>query len=93
MAGTVKVVRGYSMFGYSCIYIIFEDGTDLYWARSRVLEYLGTVANKLPPGVTPRLGPDATGVGCGSSGDAMRNLPRGNRIAYGVPGINPELTN
>ena len=58
-----KVVRGYSMFGYSFIYIIFEDGTDLYWARSRVLEYLSTVAGKLPPGVTPRLGPDATGVG------------------------------
>ena len=58
-----KVVRGYSMFGYSFIYIIFEDGTDLYWARSRVLEYLSTVASKLPPGVTPRLGPDATGVG------------------------------
>ncbi len=58
-----KVVRGYSMFGYSFIYIIFEDGTDLYWARSRVLEYLSTVASQLPPGVTPRLGPDATGVG------------------------------
>ncbi len=58
-----KVVRGYSMFGYSFIYIIFEDGTDLYWARSRVLEYLSQVANQLPRGLTPRLGPDATGVG------------------------------
>ena len=58
-----KVVRGYSFFGYSFVYIIFEDGTDLYWARSRVLEYLNFVAGKLPPGVTPTLGPDATGVG------------------------------
>ncbi len=58
-----KVVRGYSFFGFSFVYIIFEDGTDIYWARSRVLEYLSFVANKLPPGVTPRLGPDATGVG------------------------------
>lgn len=58
-----KVVRGYSFFGYSFVYIIFEDGTDLYWARSRVLEYLNFVAGRLPPGVTPTLGPDATGVG------------------------------
>ncbi|MBL7213251.1 MAG: efflux RND transporter permease subunit [Desulfobacteraceae bacterium] len=58
-----KVVRGYSFFGYSFVYIIFEDGTDLYWARSRVLEYLNFVAGRLPPGVTPSLGPDATGVG------------------------------
>ena len=58
-----KVVRGYSFFGYSFVYIIFEDGTDLYWARSRVLEYLNFVAGKLPPDVTPSLGPDATGVG------------------------------
>jgi len=58
-----KVVRGYSFFGFSFVYIIFEDGTDIYWARSRVLEYLSFVANKLPAGVTPRLGPDATGVG------------------------------
>ncbi len=58
-----KVVRGYSFFGYSFVYIIFEDGTDLYWARSRVLEYLNFVSGRLPPGVTPSLGPDATGVG------------------------------
>ena len=58
-----KVVRGYSFFGFSFVYIIFEDGTDIYWARSRVLEYLSFVANRLPVGVTPRLGPDATGVG------------------------------
>ena len=58
-----KVVRGYSFFGYSFVYIIFEDGTDIYWARSRVLEYLNYVSGKLPQGVTPTLGPDATGVG------------------------------
>ena len=58
-----KVVRGYSFFGYSFIYIIFKDGTDLYWARSRVLEYLNYASKELPPGVTPTLGPDATGVG------------------------------
>ena len=58
-----KVVRGYSFFGMSFVYIIFEDGTDMYWARSRVLESLNYVAGRLPKGVTPTLGPDATGVG------------------------------
>ncbi|HSO10287.1 MAG TPA: CusA/CzcA family heavy metal efflux RND transporter, partial [Desulfoprunum sp.] len=58
-----KVVRGYSFFGSSFVYIIFEDGTDMYWARSRVLEYLNYVSGRLPQGVTPVLGPDATGVG------------------------------
>jgi len=58
-----KVVRGYSFFGISFVYIIFEDGTDIYWARSRVLEYLNYVSKRLPGGVTPTLGPDATGVG------------------------------
>ncbi len=58
-----KVVRGYSFFGYSFVYIIFQDGTDLYWARSRVLEYLNYAAGRLPQGVKPALGPDATGVG------------------------------
>ncbi len=58
-----KVVRGYSFFGFSFVYIIFEDGTDMYWARSRVLEYLNYAAKFLPAGVTPTLGPDATGVG------------------------------
>ncbi|MDH3881256.1 MAG: efflux RND transporter permease subunit, partial [Desulfobacteraceae bacterium] len=58
-----KVVRGYSFFNLSFVYIIFEDGTDLYWARSRVLEYLNFVSGRLPQGVTPSLGPDATGVG------------------------------
>ncbi len=58
-----KVVRGYSFFNFSFVYIIFEDGTDLYWARSRVLEYLSQLQSQLPQGVTPTLGPDATGVG------------------------------
>src|SRR5271156_4342159 len=58
-----KVVRGISMFEQSFIYIIFEDGTDLYWARSRVLEYLNFTKGRLPAGVEPKLGPDATGVG------------------------------
>ncbi|RMF19464.1 MAG: efflux RND transporter permease subunit, partial [Deltaproteobacteria bacterium] len=58
-----KVVRGYSFFNYSFVYVIFEDGTDMYWARSRVLEYLSQLQGQLPKGVTPTLGPDATGVG------------------------------
>jgi len=58
-----KVVRGFSFFGVSFVYVIFEDGTDPYWARSRVLEYLNAAAQRLPAGVTPGLGPDATGVG------------------------------
>ena len=58
-----KVVRGYSFFGFSFVYVIFEDGTDLYWARSRVLEYLSGLSRQLPAGVAPQLGPDATGVG------------------------------
>lgn len=58
-----KDVRGYSMFGYSMVYIIFEDGTNIYWARSRVLEYLNGMRGQLPEGVNPQLGPDATGLG------------------------------
>ncbi|MCK6501811.1 CusA/CzcA family heavy metal efflux RND transporter [Myxococcota bacterium] len=58
-----KVVRGYSFFGYSLVYVIFEDGTDLYWARSRVLEYLSVAQGRLPDSATTQLGPDATGVG------------------------------
>ncbi len=58
-----KVVRGYSFFGLSFVYIIFGDGTDMYWARSKVLEYLNYVGARLPAGVSPALGPDATGVG------------------------------
>jgi Cu(I)/Ag(I) efflux system membrane protein CusA/SilA len=58
-----RVVRGFSFFGVSFVYVIFEDGTDLYWARSRVLEYLNSAARRLPAGVAPSLGPDATGVG------------------------------
>ncbi|MGZ8209717.1 MAG: efflux RND transporter permease subunit [Burkholderiales bacterium] len=58
-----KVVRGFSFFGASFVYVIFEDGTDIYWARSRVLEYLNFASGRLPRGVSPQLGPDATGVG------------------------------
>jgi Cu(I)/Ag(I) efflux system membrane protein CusA/SilA len=58
-----RVVRGFSFFGVSFVYVIFEDGTDLYWARSRVLEYLNAAARRLPSGMAPTLGPDATGVG------------------------------
>ena len=58
-----KVVRGYSFFGFSMVYVIFKDGTDLYWARSRVLEYLSSLRSDLPAGVSPQLGPDATGLG------------------------------
>jgi Cu(I)/Ag(I) efflux system membrane protein CusA/SilA len=62
-APKAKVVRGYSFYGFSFVYVIFEDGTDPYWARSRVLEYLSGISSRLPAGVTPSLGPDATGVG------------------------------
>ncbi len=62
-APNVTVVRGFSDFGYSYVYVLFKDGTDIYWARSRVLEYLNQLAGRLPEGVTPQLGPDATGVG------------------------------
>src|SRR5580698_8079748 len=62
-APKVKFVRGESMFGRSFIYVIFEDGTDIYWARSRVIEYLNSVRGSLPEGVNPVIGPDATGVG------------------------------
>jgi len=58
-----RVVRGFSFFGASFVYVIFEDGTDIYWARSRVLEYLNFASGRMPKGVTPQIGPDATGVG------------------------------
>jgi len=62
-APKVKAIRGFSDFGFSYVYVIFQDGTDIYWARSRVLEYLQKLSGNLPPGVAPQLGPDATGVG------------------------------
>ncbi len=62
-APKVKTIRGFSDFGFSYVYVIFEDGTDLYWARSRVIEYLSKIQGSLPPGVKTELGPDATGVG------------------------------
>lgn len=58
-----QAVRGYSFYGFSFVYVLFEDGTDPYWARSRVMEYLSSLGTTLPPKVTPSLGPDATGVG------------------------------
>jgi Cu(I)/Ag(I) efflux system membrane protein CusA/SilA len=62
-APKVKLVRGFTMFGMSFVYVIFEDGTDVYWARTRVIEYLSKLQGRLPAGVTPQIGPDATGVG------------------------------
>lgn len=62
-AAKVKTVRGFTMFGMSFVYVIFEDGTDIYWARSRAIEQLAKIQNWLPPGVTPQIGPDATSVG------------------------------
>ena len=62
-APRVKAIRGFSDFGFSYVYVIFKDGTDLYWARSRTLEYLSKITPRLPEGVRTELGPDATGVG------------------------------
>src|SRR5947209_15635141 len=62
-APRVKAIRGFSDFGFSYVYVVFQDGTDLYWARSRVLEYLSKIEQRLPAGVSTELGPDATGVG------------------------------
>src|SRR6188472_2782293 len=62
-APRIKAVRGFSDFGYSYVYVIFEDGTDLYWARSRVLEYLSKILPRLPEGVQTEIGPDAMSVG------------------------------
>src|SRR5882672_3679187 len=62
-APRVSAVRGISDYGFSYVYVIFEEGTDIYWGRSRVLEYMSKIGGKLPEGVSPRLGPDATGVG------------------------------
>ena len=62
-APRVKVVRGFSYFGFSLVYVVFDEGTDIYWARSRVVEYMQGVSDRLPDGVRPTLGPDATGVG------------------------------
>ena len=90
-----KAVRGYSYFGLSFVYVIFEDGIDLYWARSRVLEYLSGLAGQLPDGVAPRLGPDATGVGWAymyalsspdHSLDELRSL-QDFYLRYGLSGV------
>ena len=81
-----KVVRGFSFFGVSFVYVIFEDGTDIYWARSRVLEYLSSAAQRLPAGVTPSLGPDATGVGWVYQYVRARRRTRPRRAAH-HPGL------
>ena len=62
-APKVRAVRGFSDFGYSFVYVIFEDSTDIYWARTRTLEYLSSVLQTLPPGAKTELGPDASGLG------------------------------
>ena len=85
-----KVVRGYSFFGYSFVYVIFEDGTDLYWARSRVLEYLSGLAAQLPSGVSPQLGPDATGVGWAFM-YALNSPQRSLAELRSLPGLVPEV--
>src|SRR5439155_918151 len=94
----VKVVRGQSMFSSSFVYVIFQDGTDLYWARSRVLEYLNAIQSRLPAGAKTRLGPDATGVGWvyqyalegpGYSPDRLRSI-QDFQVRYAlqsVPGV------
>ena len=76
-----KVVRGYSFYGYSFVYVIFKDGTDPYWARSRVLEYLSSLTTSLPQGVSPSLGPDATGVGWAFMYSLNLEIPRPGRAA------------
>jgi hypothetical protein len=78
-----RVVRGFSFFGVSFVYVIFEDGTDLYWARSRVLEYLSSAARRLPAGVAPSLGPDATGVGWAEPSHRRRGRRRAPRCPGG----------
>src|SRR5215471_19028489 len=78
-----KVVRGYSFYGFSFVYVIFEDGTDPYWARSRVLEYLSGLGTQLPRNVAPTLGPDATGVGWAF----MYSLNSTNRSLAGLRSI------
>ena len=87
-APKVKAIRGFSDFGFCYVYVIFQDGTDIYWARSRVLEYLQKISGNLPTGVTPELGPDATGVGwvfrVRAGGQIGQAQPR--RAAH-VPGL------
>ena len=85
-----KVVRAFSFFGVSFVYIIFEDGTDIYWARSRVLEYLSAASARLPTGVTPVLGPDATERRLGLS--IRRHVQRPEPCANAVdPGLDAAL--
>ena len=83
-----RVVRGFSFFGVSFVYIIFEDGTDLYWARSRVLEYLSSAARRLPAGVAPTLGPDATEL-AGSTNTSCAARRRIGRAANDPGSVRP----
>jgi Cu(I)/Ag(I) efflux system membrane protein CusA/SilA len=83
-APKVKFVRGESMFGKSFVYVIFQDGTDIYWARSRVIEYLNSVRGTLPEGVNPVIGPDATGVGGYSN---MRSSMRAENMTLPNSGL------
>ena len=87
-APNVRVVRGYSFFGYSFVYVIFKDGTDIYWARSRVLEYMQGLAGNLPPGVTPTLGPDATGCRLGLP---IRAGGQKRQARFGGPALVPAM--
>ncbi len=82
-------VRGQTMFGMSFVYVVFEEGTDLYWARSRVLEYLNTVRSRLPPDANTRIGPDATGIGwvdvCSDQSCRINQQPGGHAFIQTMP--------
>jgi Cu(I)/Ag(I) efflux system membrane protein CusA/SilA len=86
-APRVKLVRGFTMFGMSFVYVVFQDGTDVYWARARVLEYLSKLQGKLPPGVTPQMGPDATGVGWVFEYALVSRCKPGKQIAAACPSL------
>ena len=84
-----KVVRGFSFFGASFVYVIFDDGTDIYWARSRVLEYLSAAAARLPAGVSPALGPDASGVGWVYQYVVTGDEPHARRTSHAAGLVHP----
>ncbi len=87
-APNVTVVRGFSDFGYSYVYILFKDGTDIYWARSRILERLNQLSGRMPEGVMPQLGPDATGVGWVFQYALVdESGPAGSRLLAQFPGL------
>src|SRR6266436_2430104 len=84
-APRVRTVRGISDYGFSYVYVIFQEGTDIYWARSRVLEYMSKITGKLPEGVAPQLGPDATGVGWAFECALVDESAANNLAAYNTP--------